>query len=268
MRSSSVIFADSDNDNDQCRLLIIEDNRDIAAYIGAHFANKYAVAYAKNGTQGLEKALDLVPDLIITDLMMPGMDGLEVCRQVRRNEITDHIPIIVVTAKITEEERIKGLEAGADAYLSKPFNPDELHIRVEKLLERHHRLHEKFSNDNDTDKKQILTDAERRFLAKTVDSIYQLLDKQRLDVNTLADRLNMSPRQLHRKLVTITGDSPATYMLKIKMLRARHLLKTKPGLTIEDIAERCGFEHAPNFYSAFKKAYGITPMDYRRGVGN
>lgn len=263
-------LADSDNDNDQCRLLIIEDNRDIAAYIGAHFANKYAVAYAKNGKQGLEKALDLVPDLIITDLMMPGMDGLEVCRQVRRNEITDHIPIIVVTAKITEEERIKGLEAGADAYLSKPFNPDELHTRVEKLLERHHHLREKFSNDNetDTDKKQILTDAERRFLAKTVDSIYQLLDKQRLDVNTLADRLNMSPRQLHRKLVTITGDSPATYMLKIKMLRARHLLKTKPGLTIEDIAERCGFEHAPNFYSAFKKAYGITPMDYRRGVGN
>ena len=112
-----------------------------------------------------------------------------------------------------------------------------------------------------------LTDAERRFMAKTVDFIYQLMDKRRLDVNTLAEKLCMSSQQFHRKLVAITGDSPASYMLKIKMLRARHLLKTNHGLTIEDVAERCGFDHTPNFYNAFKKIYGITPMDYRRGVG-
>ena len=93
------------------------------------------------------------------------------------------------------------------------------------------------------------------------------LDKRHLDVNTLAEKLCMSPRQLHRKLVAITGDSPATYMLKIKMQRARNLLETKPGLTIENIADRCGFEHTPNFYSAFRKMYGVTPMDYRRGIG-
>ena len=174
----------------------------------------------------MEKALDLVPDLIITNLMMPGMDGLEVCRQVRGNEIINHIPIIVVTAKITEEERIKGLEAGADAYISKPFNTDELRTRVEKLLDRHLRLRDKFSNSADTDKEQKLTDAERRFLAKAVDFIYHLLDKRHLDVNTLAEKLCMSPRQLHRKLVAITGDSPATYMLKIKMQKARNLLET------------------------------------------
>lgn len=259
--------ADSENDDNQCRLLVIEDNRDIAAYIGSLFADRYAVSYASNGKEGMEKALDLVPDLIITDLMMPGMDGLEVCRQVRGNEIINHIPIIVVTAKITEEERIKGLEAGADAYISKPFNADELRTRVEKLLDRHLRLRDKFSNSADTDKEQKLTDAEQRFLAKAVDFIYQLLDKRHLDVNTLAEKLCMSPRQLHRKLVAITGDSPATYMLKIKMQKARNLLETKPGLTIEDIADRCGFEHTPNFYSAFKKTYGVTPMDYRRGIG-
>lgn len=259
--------ADSEGEDSRCRLLVIEDNRDIAAYIGSLFANRYAVSYASNGKKGMEKALDLVPDLIITDLMMPGMDGLEVCRQVRGNEIINHIPIIVVTAKITEEERIKGLEAGADAYISKPFNADELRTRVEKLLDRHHRLRDKFSNIADTDKEQKLTDAERRFLAKAVDFIYHLLDKRHLDVNTLAEKLYMSPRQLHRKLVAITGDSPATYMLKIKMQKARNLLETKPGLTIEDIAEHCGFEHTPNFYSAFKKTYGVTPMDYRRGIG-
>ena len=259
--------ADSEGEDSRCRMLVIEDNRDIAAYIGSLFADRYAVSYAANGKEGMEKALDLVPDLIITDLMMPGIDGLEVCRQVRGNEIINHIPIIVVTAKITEEERIKGLEAGADAYISKPFNADELRTRVEKLLDRHHRLRDKFSNIADTDKEQKLTDAEQRFLAKAVDFIYQLLDKRHLDVNTLAEKLCMSPRQLHRKLVAITGDSPATYMLKIKMQKARNLLETKPGLTIEDIADRCGFEHTPNFYNAFKKAYGVTPMDYRRGIG-
>ena len=264
---NETTLADSENDDNQCRLLVIEDNHDIAAYIGSLFAARYAVSYAANGKEGMEKALDLVPDLIITDLMMPGMDGLEVCRQVRGNEIINHIPIIVVTAKITEEERIKGLEAGADAYISKPFNADELRTRVEKLLDRHHRLRDKFSNIADTDKEQKLTDAERRFLAKAVDFIYHLLDKRHLDVNTLAEKLYMSPRQLHRKLVAITGDSPATYMLKIKMQKARNLLETKPGLTIEDIAEHCGFEHTPNFYSAFKKTYGVTPMDYRRGIG-
>lgn len=252
---------------DSAPLLPEEDNHDIAAYIGSLFADRYAVSYAANGKEGMEKALDLVPDLIITDLMMPGMDGLEVCRQVRGNEIINHIPIIVVTAKITEEERIKGLEAGADAYISKPFNADELRTRVEKLLDRHHRLRDKFSNIADTDKEQKLTDAERRFLAKAVDFIYHLLDKRHLDVNTLAEKLCMSPRQLHRKLVAITGDSPATYMLKIKMQKARNLLETKPGLTIEDIAEHCGFEHTPNFYNAFRKMYGVTPMDYRRGIG-
>lgn len=259
-------LADSEDGDDRCRLLVIEDNRDIAAYIGAQFNGRYAISYANNGREGLEKALDLVPDLIITDLMMPGMDGLEVCHQVRTNEITDHIPIIVVTAKITEQERIKGLEVGADAYLAKPFNTDELRTRVENLLDRHRRLRSKFSKNayTDQDKSAQLTDAERRFLAKTVDFIYQLLDKRRLDVNMLAEKLCMSPRQLHRKLVALTGDAPASYMLKIKMQKARHLLKTKPGLTIEDIAERCGFEHSPNFYSAFKKMYGITPMDYRR----
>ncbi len=262
-------LADSEGEDNWCRLLVIEDKRDIAAYIGSQFAGRYSVSYAANGKEGLEKALELVPDLIITDLMMPGMDGLELCRQVRGNEIIDHIPIIVVTAKITEEERIKGLEAGADAYLAKPFNADELRTRVEKLLERHLRLRGKFGKNTKTDKEeeQQLTDSERRFLVKTVDYIYQLLDKHQLDVNTLADRLCMSPRQLQRKLVALTGDSPASYILTLKMKKARHLLESNPELTIEDIAERCGFEHATNFYSAFKKKYGVTPMDYRRSAG-
>ena len=262
-------LADSEGDEDRCRLLVIEDNREIAAYIGAQFVDRYAVSYATNGQEGWEKTFNLVPDLIITDLMMPGMDGLELCRKVRGNEVTDHIPIIVVTAKITEEERIRGLKAGADSYLSKPFSTDELRIRVEQLLDRQRRLRDKFGKglENDAEQKTLITDAERRFLSKTVNFIYKLMDKRKLDVNTLAAELCMSPRQFHRKLVAITGDAPSSYILKIKMQRACHLLETKPAMTIEEVAYRCGFEHAPNFYSAFKKMFGLTPMDYRRGVG-
>ena len=140
---------------------------------------------------------------------------------------------------------------------------------MEQLLDRQRRLRDKFGKglENDAEQKTLITDAERRFLSKTVNFIYKLMDKRKLDVNTLAAELCMSPRQFHRKLVAITGDAPSSYILKIKMQRACHLLETKPAMTIEEVAYRCGFEHAPNFYSAFKKMFGLTPMDYRRGVG-
>ena len=264
-------LADSDAVDSQCTVLVIEDNRDIAAYIGNLLADRYNVAYATNGEDGLQKAIDIVPDLIITDLMMPGIDGLELCRRIRANNVVNHIPIVIVTAKISEQERIAGIEAGADAYLAKPFNVDELRTVVERLLDRQRSLRSKFSESIDTNNKEeeevTLTDAERRFLAKTVDHIYLLLDKQQLDVNTLSDKLCMSSRQFHRKIVALTGCSPASFMLKIKMKRARHLLETDSRMSIDEIASLCGFEHTSSFYHAFRKAYGVTPKDVRRGVG-
>ena len=250
-----------------CRLLVIEDNQDVAHYIGSLLSEQFSVYYATNGKEGLERALDLVPDLIITDLMMPEMDGLELCRQVRADAVLDHIPIIVVTAKVTEEERIRGIEAGADAYLAKPFNSEELRALVDRQLARHHCLRQKSypSNSEHREEAPQLSEAERRFLNKANDFILLSLGKRKLEVNTLAETLCMSPRQLHRKLVALTGLPPATYILNRKMERARELLETQPELTIEDIAERCGFEHDSSFYHAFKKMYGITPAEFRRG---
>ena len=257
---------DSEEEDTQTRLLIIEDNRDVAAYIGSLFTEHFAVSYASHGEEGLEKAIDLVPDLIITDLMMPKMDGLELCRCVRANEIINHIPIIVVTAKVTEEERIKGIAAGADAYVTKPFNNEELRTRVEKLLDRHRSLRCKYcdSQANEHSEESQPSEAERLFLSKTVDHIYALLDKRQLKVATLAERLCMSQRQFYRKIVAITGESPATFVLRIKMQRASILLKTKVELSIEDIALKTGFEHVSSFYHAFKKVYGVTPSKYRK----
>lgn len=257
---------DSTNSDADCRILIIEDNIDVAAYIGSQLTDGYAVAYAADGTQGLEKAMELVPDLIITDLMMPGMDGLEVCRAVRGNEILSHIPVIIVTAKVSEEDRVKGFEAGADAYLAKPFNHDELRVRVEKLLEQRRLLREKYTKAVTEGKETevVMNDTDRRFLSKTVNAIYMLMEQRELNTTLLADKLCLSERQLRRKLTALTGDSPASFIQHTRMERAKQLLVSQPEWTIEVVADSCGFESYSVFYHAFKKLYNISPSQYRQ----
>lgn len=257
---------DSDNSDADCRILIIEDNADMASYIGSQLKDDYAVAHAADGVQGLMKAEELVPDLIITDLMMPGMDGLEVCRKIRANEILSHIPVIIVTAKISEKDRVKGFEAGADAYLAKPFNHDELRVRVEKLLEQRRLLREKYTEavTEGKETETVMNDADRRFLAKAVNIIYMLMEQRELNTPLFADKLCLSERQLRRKLTALTGDSLAAFIQRTRMERAKQLLTSKPEWTIEVVAEHCGFESYSVFYHAFKKLYNISPSQYRR----
>lgn len=263
-------LADSEDTDDRCRLLIIEDNRDIAAYIGAQFADNYAISYAANGDEGLEKAQQLVPDLIITDLMMPGMDGLELCRKVRSNDIINHIPIIVVTARITEEERIRGLEAGADAYLTKPFNEDELRTRVDKLLEGRRLLQQEYAQTatERTDDRQTVSQpvsADLRFLTKVSDVVYMQISRNKsFDVALIASILCMSSRQFHRKIVALTGCTPTAYIQRIKIKKAKTLLDNNPQMNFNEVADQSGFGDYSNFVRAFKNVCGVTPTEYRR----
>lgn len=301
---AAVNLADSDAEDKRTSLLVIEDNPDIAAYIGSHFNSDYAVYYAHNGKEGLDKALTLVPDIIITDLMMPVMDGLEVCRRIRANEVTDHIPVIVVTAKVSEEDRVKGLEAGADAYLTKPFSSEELTAIVDRLLDRNDCIRRRLTGsaqgsgsqgslgtqvaqdqnvtetphglqdeDNEIsladaelgllDSGRIRQDAEKVFLDKVEQQSRELLEKQDLSAGTLADSLCVSPWQLRRKLLALKGMSPTAYIMDLRMRLAGDLLSTDSTLTIEEISIRCGFTHVTSFHHAFKKAFGMTPSEYR-----
>ena len=270
---------DSDSEDSACRLLIIEDNPDVASYIGSQFADRYALSYATDGAAGLEKALALVPDLIITDLMMPAMDGLEVCRRVRANEIINHIPIIVVTAKITDRERIEGIAAGADAYLSKPFNSDELRTRVEKLLEGRRLLQKKFMQTMVERKEEETveeaeacdaaqpSDADLRFLAKVTDAVYLQLNRQKdIEVSLIASSVCMSNSQFYRKMNALTGYKPSAYIRRIKVNKAKSLLHESPQLSLGEIAVRSGFNDYSNFVHAFKEVCGITPTAYRRDI--
>ena len=265
-------LADNEGEDSQCRLLVIEDNHDIAAYIGSQFSSRYAVSYASNGKDGLAKTLDLMPDLIITDLMMPGMDGLEVCRQVRSNEIINHIPVIVVTARITEKERISGLEAGADAYLAKPFNADELRTRVEKLLEGRQLLRRKYAQmmtahqDEEEEEATQRRAADLRFLAKVSDAIYVQLNRGKdIQVSQIASAMCMSDRQFYRKINALTGNTPTVYIQRVKIKKAKGILDGDSQMSFSEIAVRCGFNDYSNFVRTFKNTYGVTPTEYRRG---
>lgn len=267
------------------RVLVVEDNADIAAFIGKRLSENYQIAFASDGKKGLEKALEWMPDIIITDLMMPVMDGLELCREIRSDEITCHIPIIVVTAKVSEAERIEGLKAGADAYLAKPFSSDELKTRVEKLLEQRQQLRNKFVRDfesatahtsgqsqqpqngnqtlQSTDSK--VSDLDRRFLNKVTDCIYLMLNSHKsVDVGAVASQLCMSYGQFNRKLSALTGFTPAQYIQRVKIKKAQRMLVSHPELGFNDIAERCGFSDYSNFVRAFKNVCGVTPTQFVR----
>ena len=265
---------DCQGDDNRCRLLIVEDHHDIAAYIGSQFAGRYAVCYADNGRDGLAKALELVPDIIVTDLMMPEMDGLELCRQVRSNEVTNHIPIIMVTAKITEEERIRGLEAGADAYLAKPFNAEELRTRVEKLLEIRRMLQAKFAGMVQEQKEPSLQENEKtsetdlEFLTKVSNIVSHQLDcNEKVDVAFLASALCMSTRQFNRKINALVGYPPTTYIQRLKIKRSCRLMKKNSNLNMAEVAEQCGFDTYPNFVRTFKSVCGVPPTEYKRKHG-
>ena len=260
------------------RVLIVEDNSDLAYYIETQLDGTHQVFHANNGRVGFEKAEALVPDLIITDLMMPEMDGLELCRRVRQSDIINHVPIIVITAKATDEERIQGIEAGADAYLYKPFSREELNMRASKLLEQRQLLREKYSQavnaaataDSQTsDTHSMLddsnmSDADKKFFGRITNLVYSLMKHGNVDVDTVASELCMSPSQFRRKFTSLTGITPAVYINKLRMSNAQRLIDAHPDWTISQVAERCGFSDSAHFTNAFKRQFGITPSQYAR----
>lgn len=246
-------------------ILIVEDNVDISYYIGELLKGNYRQLYARNGKEALEIAKEYMPDLIITDLMMPEMDGYELCREIRCSEILNHIPIIIITARCEETDRVRGLDVGADAYLQKPFNPEELNTRIAKLLEQRRLLREKYSLALQEGKEPAggLNIADRKFLSRLNDFIYSFMTNRNLNSDMLADKMCMSRSQLNRKVRSITGYNTSSYILQIRLERAKRMLSSTEDL-IGDIAFQCGFEDANYFTRLFKQVFAITPTQYRK----
>ena len=246
------------------RILIVEDTPEVARLQMNQLNSDFNYYFAQNGAEGLERAAAIVPDLIITDVMMPGMDGFEFCRRLRASGALNHIPVIMVTAKCTHEDKLAGLEAGADAFLEKPFHADELNLRVVKLLEQRSLLQQKWSSDIDDGARDLsgIPESSRKFINDFTDAVNNCLKTGELDHNKIADALCITRIQLNRKVKAITGLTTTEYISRIRISLAKKLLDN-PDMLIGDIAQRCGVEDVAYFSSVFKKATGYTPSGWR-----
>lgn len=254
-------------------ILLVEDNADVVAYTASCLPD-YRLAVGQDGREGFEIASEIIPDLIITDVMMPFVDGFELCRQLRNDEHTSHIPIIMLTAKADMESKMEGLEKGADAYLEKPFNRDELLIRIKKLLELRKNLQQfylkKAGLNNNTaietgssfTEPVIENKIEDEFVRRVREAIETHLADTGFTVEQLCKTVFMSHSQLHRKLDALTGCSPNKFIRIIRLSKAKQLLSNTAD-SIASIALDCGYNDPGYFARVFKQEYGVTPQEWR-----
>ncbi|MCB0524554.1 MAG: response regulator [Saprospiraceae bacterium] len=248
-------------------VLIIEDHKEVASFIGKCLENDYKLLFAKDGNEGLKKALDFIPDIIISDVMLPGKDGLEVCQSLKSNELTLHIPIILLTAKAERRFKIEGLKTGAEAYLTKPFDSEELLIRVKKTIEVRQNIRNKFLGDtapgNENAFDFLKTDDP--FLTKANQIIESNLDNTDLNAESLCTDLFYSKMQVYRKIKTLTGLSTANYIRTYRLHRGIEMLQNGQ-LTVSEVAWLTGFNSLSYFSASFKEQFGVPPTQYQSNL--
>lgn len=245
-------------------LLVIEDNIDLTDYIFSCLDQEYNLVNALNGKEGVDKAYEVIPDVILCDVMMPEMDGFEVCRQLKGDRRTSHIPIILLTAKATQEDKNLGFSHGADAYLTKPFDRTELLLRLRNLTIQSKQLRERLTGKKEDENVVEVQDEKEATFLKEVDACIKLnFDNELFDTNFLCRALAMSRTQLHRKLKALTDQSTATY-IRFKRLEEAHRLLKETDLPIGEIADRVGFKDFSHFSRTFSRAFNIRPSDLRK----
>uniref|UniRef100_A0A832G8I5 histidine kinase n=1 Tax=Ignavibacterium album TaxID=591197 RepID=A0A832G8I5_9BACT len=243
-------------------ILIVEDSEDVRIYLKDLLRNDYNILEAANGIKGIETAAENSPDLIISDIMMPSMDGIEFCRRIKSNWETSHIPVILLTAKVSSESKIEGLETGADDYLIKPFESRELFVRIKNLLEQRNRLKEKFAKEIKITAEAITTNSvDKEFLTKAFDAIEKNISDPDFTAEDLAKELYMSLSQLRRKLIALTGESPGEFLRTYKLKRAAQLILEK-RLSITQIAFEVGYHSPSNFTKAFQQHFNCLPSEF------
>lgn len=251
-------------------LLIVEDNRDICDYIVESFSDDFEVRTAANGEQGLEQALGCIPDIIVSDIMMPVMNGIVMCRKLKEDLRTSHIPIILLTAKDSLQDKEEGYQVGADSYLTKPSSATLLHSRIHNLLESRKLLAERFNTNSILiDKRAAVTESmnklDNEFLEKINKLIEDRLSSEKIDIGYLSDAMCMSNSTLYRKMKALTGLSTNEYIRKIKMQYAERLL-LEGKYNISEVAFKVGINSTVYFRQCFKDEFGMAPSDYLKKI--
>ena len=247
-------------------VLVVEDHADLRNYICDALKGNFRTSIAEDGLEGLEKAVELVPDCVISDVMMPELDGLELCDKLRQKNVTSHIPIILLTARARTESRIEGLSRGADDYLVKPFDRAELLVRVQNLIEQRRKLRDIFSHQViDIHPEDLPVSEEKDFITKVRNLIDENLDNELFGVAELANEIHLSRSQLHRKLKSLTGHSPNEIIRNYRLERAMKLV-TGTTKALSEIAFETGFSSAAYFSKCFSDKFGSSPLSFRSNI--
>ena len=245
------------------KILIVEDNADVREYLRSHLGAFYHVVEAADGEEGLAKARAVGPDLVISDVMMPKMDGVALCNALKTDEHLNHIPVILLTAKADEASKMKGLKMGTDEYLTKPFNAKELITRVENLIEIRRLLRQRFSGEVVVGPNEIaVPSVEAAFVERVRAAVERHMGTSNFGVAWLADEVGMSVRNLRRRLKAATGLSPGGYIRMMRLERAKQLLVQQAG-TVSEVAFQVGFQDSDYFSRLFKQTVGVPPSAYR-----
>ncbi|MCZ6819452.1 MAG: hybrid sensor histidine kinase/response regulator transcription factor, partial [Calditrichaeota bacterium] len=250
-----------DFDEDATVVLVVEDHADVRRYIRGHLQSDYRIVEADDGREGVRVALEVIPDLVISDVMMPKLDGYELCETLKTDEKTSHIPVILLTARAGEEDKLTGLDTGADDYLVKPFNARELQARVRNLIEQRRKLRQRFIREGMLKPREI--DAQSLddvFLQKLMSNMEERMADENFSVEELSQKMNMGPRHLHRKVRALTNKSPVELIRLVRLQRARQLLAQNAG-TVSEIAYQVGFTNLSHFSKIFKEEFGKLPSE-------
>lgn len=253
------IEKEDDSRGDKPIVLLIEDNDDVRNYVRSIMEKDYLILEAADGVEGLEKARNHIPDLIISDVMMPEMDGYELCRRLKKDEKTSHVPVILLTAKTSVDSRITGLETEADMYLSKPFVPKELMVCVNNLIHSRKKLRERYNREVRLKPSEIsFNSVDEQFLQRLLKVVEEHFTDPDFSVEQLGREVGMSRSQIHRKLHALTNESSSRFIRSFRLQRAMEMLQQKAG-TVSEISYQVGFNSPSYFNKCFLEHFGKTP---------
>jgi signal transduction histidine kinase/AraC-like DNA-binding protein/ligand-binding sensor domain-containing protein len=245
-------------------LLIVEDNNDIQDYLAIELKEMFTLYQEYNGHNGLLSAMENIPDIIISDIMMPGIDGIELCRRVKSDVKTSHIPVLMLTAKTADHHHIEGLETGADIYLSKPFSIDVLKAQLKSIISNRQRLQKQLAQkEHLSEIKKQVNQIDHEFISKVINVIKENIEDTGFSTDFLAETLGISPRQLYRKLNAISGSTVHEFIVRVRMDEAARLLVSSK-MNVSEVAFKTGYSEPSNFSRTFKKHFGSSPSKYAK----
>jgi DNA-binding response OmpR family regulator len=249
-------------ESDERSILIVEDNDELRTYIKSELSGEFVVFEATDGLEGVRIANEFLPDLIVSDVMMPGLDGVELCKKIKTDMKTSHIPIILLTAKIDSKTKYQGIETGADDFIPKPFELDYLVIRIHNLLQSREKLRELFKKNFDINPSAVsVTSLDEEFIKKMMETIEKGIPDSEFTVNTLEEEMGMSHANFYRKVKSLTGQSGKEILQEMRLKRAWQILNDHPDIRISDVAYMVGFSNPKYFSKCFKERFGHVPSE-------